>query len=719
MGDRGSAVPRARAARGARRVARRCGSGAIAARQAQRLSGSSRAKHGLADLSGIGPETAARFAELGVETPDELLAYIPRAYRDWREPMPIASLREGEAIVVGRVLRVKDGRGRAPLTATVQDDTGAIQAKWFGRRYLSGRIAPGDRLFIAGRVTRAGLLPEINVASHRVLHDDERFRGEIVPVYAASKDLPTRAIRTAIGKNLEALIARRADALPPALVRRFGFVPLERAWRDVHAPHDLDAAARGRERIVFDEFFAIGLAAAVKRARRESEGGAHALSRPDGLWDAFTAELPFPPTGAQRRVIERIWGDMERTVPMNRLLQGDVGSGKTLVAAAAIVLAHRGGVQSALMAPTEILAAQHAAKLAPLLLPFGVTVEAVFGSQGARERRRAEARIASGEAALAVGTHALLTESVAFAQLGLVVIDEQHRFGVNQRKVLREKAGAPHTLAMTATPIPRTLAQTKYADMDVSIIDELPPGRTPVQTFVIRDSRKTEVEEFVRKNVELGRQAYVVAPAIEDDPETALTSALAEAERLKADAFRDLRVDVLHGKMAPREKDAVMGRFKRGETDVLVATTVVEVGVDVPNASVMVVLDAHRYGLAQLHQLRGRVGRGVAESFCILVAPDDAVEIERLHVLEETTDGFAIAEADLRMRKAGELAGTAQAGDAATIGNIVDDFALYMRAKEAADEIVAEDPNLERPEHRPLIALLDESASARAMLVTA
>jgi ATP-dependent DNA helicase RecG len=674
---------------------------------------------GLASLAGIGPETAARFAELGVETPADLLGYIPRAYRDWREPMPIATLHEGEAIVVGRVTRVKDGRGRAPLTATLQDESGAIQAKWFGRRYLSGKIAPGDRLFVAGRVTRAGLLPEINVATHRVLHDDERYRGEIVPVYAASKDLPTRAIRTAIAKNLDRLIALRPDALPAALAERLHFPRLERAWRDVHAPHDMESAARARERIVFDEFFAIALAAAVKRARRESEGGARALPRPDGLWDAFVAELPFAPTGAQRRVIERLWADMERTVPMNRLLQGDVGSGKTLVAAAAIVLAHRGGVQSALMAPTEILAAQHAAKLAPLLLPFGVTVEAVFGSQGARDRRRAEDRIASGEASLAVGTHALLTESVAFANLGLVVIDEQHRFGVNQRRLLREKSGAPHTLAMTATPIPRTLAQTKYADMDVSIIDELPPGRTPIRTFVIRNSRKHDVERFVRKNVELGRQAYVVAPAIEDDAETNLTSALAEAERLRRTAFKGLRVDVLHGKMVPREKDAVMDRFKRGETDVLVATTVVEVGVDVPNASVMVVLDAHRYGLAQLHQLRGRVGRGVAESFCILVTPDDAAEVERLHVLEETTDGFAIAEADLRLRKAGELAGTAQAGDAGAIGNIVDDFALYMRAKEAADAIVAADPDLSAPDHRPLLALLGESASARAMLVTA
>jgi ATP-dependent DNA helicase RecG len=651
--------------------------------------------------------------------------------------MPIASLTEGEAIVVARVLRVKERKGRARfqlVTAALQDDTGIIEAKWFGQRYLSGKLAPGDRIFVAGRVTRAGLLPEINVGTHKLLREEERFEGEIIPVYGATKELPSRVIRTVIAKNIDRLIAQQTDALPPSLVRRFGFPPLAQAWREVHAPRDLDAVKRARERIVFDEFFSIALAAALKRARREAAGGARALTVPNGMWDAFTAELPFAPTAAQRRVIDRIWADMTRTAPMNRLLQGDVGSGKTLVAAAAIVLAHKGGVQSALMAPTEILAAQHAAKLAPLLLPFGVTVEAVFGSQGARERRRAEARIASGEAALAVGTHALLTESVTFANLGLIVIDEQHRFGVNQRKTLREKSAAPHTLAMTATPIPRTLAQTRYADMDISIIDELPPGRTPIRTYVIRDSRKHEVYDFVRKNVELGRQAYVVASAIDAaEPDPAddegakkraavgppLITAVEEALRLQEKVFPDLRVDLVHGRMTPKEKQAVMDRFKRGETDVLVATTVVEVGVDVANAAVMIVLDAQRYGLAQLHQLRGRVGRGAAESFCILVPADDFAEVQRLHVLEETTDGFEIAEADLRLRKAGELAGTAQAGDADTIGNIIDDFALYMKAKEAADAIVARDPDFRDPEHAALPAMVDASISARALLVSA
>jgi ATP-dependent DNA helicase RecG len=371
------------------------------------------------------------------------------------------------------------------------------------------------------------------------------------------------------------------------------------------------------------------------------------------------------------------------------------------------------------MAPTELLAAQHAQKLAPLLLPFGIAVEAVFGSQGARERRAAVERIASGEAALAVGTHALLTESIDFARLGLVVIDEQHRFGVEQRARLRQKSGAPHTLYMTATPIPRTLAQTKYADLDLSIIDELPPGRTPVETYVVRGSRKDRVYAFVRQNVERGGQAYIVAPAI-DAGDTDLSGALAEAEYVRREVFPDLRVGLLHGRMPPREKEAVMAGFKRGETDVLVATTVVEVGVDVPNASVMVILDAERYGLATLHQLRGRVGRGAAASFCILVAPDDDLARERLEVLAGTNDGFEVAEADLRLRRSGELAGTAQAGAAdATIGNIVDDFSLYMQAKSAAEDIVSADPELAAPEHGPLRGLIDDVAAARALLVTA
>ncbi|MBD5605511.1 MAG: DEAD/DEAH box helicase, partial [Candidatus Eremiobacteraeota bacterium] len=386
--------------------------------------------------------------------------------------------------------------------------------------------------------------------------------------------------------------------------------------------------------------------------------------------------------------------------------------------AAAVVLAAASGVQSALMAPTEILAAQHARKLAPLLLPFGIRVDALFGSMGARDRNATRGRLESGECDLVVGTHALIEDDVRFRDLGLAVIDEQHRFGVAQRAKLRAKSRAPHTLHMTATPIPRTLAQTKFADLDVSTIDELPPGRTPIRTFVIRESRKALAYDFVRENVARGRPAYVVAPAI-DESDVELTSARAELEELRTRVFPDLRLELLHGRLPPREKDAVMTRFARGEADVLLATTVVEVGVDVPNASVMVILDAHRYGLAQLHQLRGRVGRGVAKSYCLLVAPDDRNDVERLTVLERTVDGFVVAEEDLRIRGGGEFAGTAQAGGATgLLGNVLTDFGLYVDAKHDAEAVVADDPRLERTNNLPLRAYLNDEATARATLLS-
>jgi ATP-dependent DNA helicase RecG len=660
-----------------------------------------------------------------VATPADLLAYLPREYKDWRVPTPIAHLVEGDGIALGTVARVKERPGRMPLvTVDLTDESGAVlAAKFFGRRHLFGRMKPGDRLFVAGRIARPGLMPEMNVTSHRELREGDVYAGEIVPVYPATKDLTSRRIRATIAKNLARLAADAYDGLPPGVVASRDFPALADAWREVHAPTSPVALERARKRIVFQEFFAIALAAALKRAERLLAGGANAMPAPPDLLDRFEASLPFRFTGAQRRVIGDIWNDMAQTAPMNRLLQGDVGSGKTLVAAAAIVLAAANGMQAALMAPTEILAQQHADKLTPLLIPFGIATEAVFGSLSPGQKRTARDRLASGEATLAVGTHALIEDATTFRNLGLVVVDEQHRFGVEQRARLRSKSVAPHALAMTATPIPRTLAQVRYADLDISEIDEIPPGRTPIQTFVLRESRKHLAYRFVRQNVERGRQAYVVAPAIELDEDAEeivrMTRAVEEYDALRTGVFADLRLGLVHGRMPPREKTDVMARFQRREIDVLVATTVVEVGVDVPNASVMVVLDANRYGLAQLHQLRGRVGRGAAESFCVLVAPDVAADSERLAVLEETTDGFTIAEEDLRIRREGEFAGTAQAGQSGgTLGNIVADFALYAEAKRDADAIVLFDPDLTRPEHATLLGLVDRVATARALRVS-
>ena len=670
---------------------------------------------------------------MGIEHPRDLLSHLPRDYKDWRVPRPLAAiaadaLRAGEPveeIAVAVVSSVRDVRARIAITnAELQDESGSMHAVWYGRRGLAGKIRPGMRLFVHGRAQakrrRGAVGLELVVMHHRVLQDDAEWQGEIVPVYPATKDLPSRTIRTIIQRNLPGLLASVQERLPPDVVRAHRLVGAKIAWHDVHTPRSPDDVVPARRRIIYEEFFGIALAAALVRAQRKREGHAVEVTVQPALLERFQRALPFELTAAQQRVIEQLWNDMGQPYPMNRLLQGDVGSGKTLVAAAAILAAAEAGVQSALMAPTEILAAQHAQKLAPLLYPFRITVEAVFGSLSAGARRKANDRIASGEAVLAIGTHALLTEKVEFKRLGLAVIDEQHRFGVEHRATLRAKGNEsiPHTLHMTATPIPRTLAQTRYADLDLSVIDELPPGRTPIQTFVIRESRKRLVYEFVRMNVGRGRQAYVVAPAIEAG-EATRTAAIDEADRVSRDELSGLRVDVLHGRMPARDKEAAMAKFGRGETDVLIATTVVEVGVDVPNACVMVVLDAHRYGLAQLHQLRGRVGRGVERSYCLLVVPDDAAEARRLEILVQTDDGFRIAEEDLKLRRAGEIAGTRQAGDVSgTFGDLVQDFAVYLEAKREADAIVAADPVLEHPAHLPLRALVEATPAARAMLIS-
>ena len=644
-----------------------------------------------------------------------------------RHTTPAARLGEtgGEENAVGLVAAVKERRVRGLEIVELRliDDAGdGFVAKWIGRnRYVYGRFREGMRLFVRGRVERTFTGPTVAVSHYAQLAEGEEYRGELVPIYPASKELASRKIAAVVKKNLPRLLGfAPPDTVPEPLARARGYGSVIDAYQAVHAPRDPAEAERARERFVFAEFLTLATAAQLRRAARESDHDARALRVPPDLLERFEATLPFALTGAQRRVIREIWNDMSRDVPMNRLLQGDVGSGKTLVAAAAVVLAAGNGMQSALMAPTELLAWQHASKLAPLLLPFGIALEAVFGSQSARSRSAAVAKLAGGEAAVAVGTHALLTQGVDFDRLGLTIIDEQHRFGVEQRARLRAKGGSPHTLHMTATPIPRTLAQSVYADLDLSIIDELPPGRTPIDTFAVRVSRLDEVYEFVRRMVARGHQAYVVAPAIEEG-EGGLTSVVAEEERLRRDVFADLRVGLMHGRLAPREKEAIMARFVRGELDVLVSTTVVEVGVDVANATTMVVLDAQRYGLAQLHQLRGRVGRGAAKSYCIMVYPDDAGERERLEILTGCTDGFKIADEDLRLRGPGALAGTAQSGAGEIrLGDLLRDVDVYRAAKvgRGSDRAGRSSPGAARARGPPLGAGVHaEHARAAAFVV--
>jgi ATP-dependent DNA helicase RecG len=678
------------------------------------------------DLAGVGAKTAPLFRELGIDTARALLEYLPFRYDDLRFPTPAARLGEaaGEENAVGTVVAVKERRIRGLEIVEVEltDDAGdRFVAKWIGRnRYVYGRFREGMRLFVRGRIERNFSGPIVAVSHYGMLADGQEYRGELVPIYRASKDLASRKIAAVVKKNLPRLLESSPDdPLPASLAAARRYPPLRDAYRAVHAPHTPEEAQRARERFVFAEFLTLATAAQLRRGERERDHDARALRVPPDLLQRLESTLPFALTESQRKVILEIWADMRRDVPMNRLLQGDVGSGKTLVAAAAVLLAAENGLQSALMAPTELLAWQHAGKLAPLLLPFGLGVEALFGSQSARSRAAALEKLANGAAALAVGTHALLEERVDFDRLGLAIIDEQHRFGVEQRARLRAKAISPHTLHMTATPIPRTLAQSVYADLDLSIIDELPPGRTPIETFAVRTSRLERVYEFVRANVAKGHQAYVVAPAIDESEEGTLTSAVAEADRLAANVFGDLRLGLLHGRLASREKEETMARFVRGELDILVSTTVVEVGVDVANATTMVVLDAHRYGLAQLHQLRGRVGRGAAKSYCVLVYPDDAADRERLEILTGTTDGFEIADEDLRLRGPGHLAGTVQSGAAdLRFGDLVRDIDVYRAARSAAEAIVARDALLERPEHAGLRAALESQPSTRALVIS-
>jgi ATP-dependent DNA helicase RecG len=679
----------------------------------------------IGSLRGVGAKTAPLFVELGIETAADLLDYFPFRYDDLRYPVPARELGNagGEENAVGTIDALKERRIRdlEIVEASMHDDEGAaFAAKWIGRRrFVYGRLHEGMRLYVRGRVERNLAHPVVNVAQYAILGADETYRGELVPVYRASKRLASRKIAGVVRDNFATLLAEAAeDAIPPAIARTRSYPSLEDAYRAIHRPADPQQASNARDRFVFAEFLALATGAQLRRLRRERETDARQLHVDPGLLAEFEAALPFAMTGAQRRVVSEVWRDMARNVPMNRMLQGDVGSGKTLVAAAAVVLAARNGLQSALMAPTELLASQHAAKLAPMLLPLRVGVEAIIGGQSQRARNGAIDRLASGEAALAVGTHALLTESVEFDRLGLVVIDEQHRFGVEQRARLRAKGGAPHTLHMTATPIPRTLAQSIYADLDVSTIDELPPGRTPIETFAVRSSRKERVYEFVAENVRRGRQAYVVTPAIEEG-DSGLTGAVEEFERMQRGPMKGLRLGLLHGRMPQREKDDSMARFARGEIDVLVATTVVEVGIDVANATVMVVLDAHRYGLAQLHQLRGRVGRGAIESYCVLAYDDEAGERDRLGILTRTTDGFVIAEEDLRLRGPGEFAGTVQSGsDGLRFADLARDVGVYAEAKSEAETIVRDDERLVRPENAGLRWALERQPSTRSLLLS-
>jgi ATP-dependent DNA helicase RecG len=662
----------------------------------------------LTALPGVGPARARSLREsLGLRTVADLLRHVPRRHEDRSRIMPVAAAVPGAvATLRGTVLDLRDTAVRPGLRllhARVADGTGVVRAVWFNRLSLRRVLRPGVRVYLSGRVERRG--PHLEMVAPEVELDsgsDPLHTGRIVPVYPLAGRVGQRTVRAAA----RVAVARYADQVPewlPAPVREaLQLADAASAWRDIHFPADPGALEAARRRLVFEQLLALQLALALRRRRVAGAVRGFAYRPPGALTARFRQSLPYRLTAAQERVLGEIEADLRGTRPMQRLLQGDVGSGKTVVAAATLLRAVESGRQGALMAPTEVLAEQHAWQLRRLLGPLGVPLALLSGSLPRTDREAALEAVRTGRAAIAVGTHALIQEGVSFAALGLVVTDEQHRFGVRQRALLAAKGENPDALVMTATPIPRTLALTLYGDLDVSVLDQMPPGRHPVRTFWRPPEARRRVYAFVRDQIAAGRQAYVVCPLVEEGDDEA-ASATRWADRLRR-ALPGVSVGLLHGRLPAAEKERVMTRFADGRVQLLVATTVIEVGIDVPNAAVIVVEGADRFGLAQLHQLRGRVGRGPHPSFCILIAAAQSEEAQRrMRILERTSDGFAIAEQDLLLRGPGELLGTRQHGlPELPLADLTRDLRFLEAARDWAAAILERDPDLSAPEHQGL-----------------
>ncbi len=664
-------------------------------------------------LKGVGPRRADLLGKLGLVTARDVLFHTPHRYEDASTVRPIRALETGmDATVVARVVSkgvLPTRKGLRIFQAVLRDGSGMIECAWPGQPFLDRTIRRGDLLLVSGHVRffhGKQLQPREHTLLAREGEEAEEEGGALFPVYPATEGLPHRQVRKLIADNLDDLLegARAEESLPAELRERLGLPSLGRALEQVHRPTSLEEAEAGRRRLAFDELFALQLLHAQTRRLADAERPGIAFPRDGRLVEPFYRSLPFTLTAAQRRVLKEIGEDMESERRMNRLLQGDVGAGKTVVALFAMLRAAEHGYQAALMAPTELLAEQHARTLGSMLADLPVEVRLLTGAMGARERREAHAVIASGAARLVVGTHALIAGVTDFHRLGLVVVDEQHRFGVRQRLELAERGDHPDVLVMSATPIPRSLALTLYGDLDVSRLDERPPGRRRVRTVLRHPADRTGVHDFVRQQVVAGRQAYLIYPLVEESEKVELAAATAAWEQLRGEVFSTLRVGLVHGQLSADEKDATMRAFAAGAIDVLVATTVVEVGIDVQNASVMVIEHPERFGLSQLHQLRGRVGRGGEQSYCILIAPGGPA-VERLRIFTATDDGFRLAEEDLRLRGQGDLFGSRQSGvPAFRFADLQRDEDLLARAREEARRLLAADPRLaSNPEVRGLL----------------
>lgn len=684
----------------------------------------------LVELRGVSKIYARRLARLGAHTIRDLLYLFPARYDDFGTLAKISDLSYGQQVTVAGVIRSANTRttqrGMTVTNITIADGTGTVQATWFNQPFLEKQLQPGRRIVLSGRVDEyLGRLvfssPEWEPLQTKLLHT-----GRLVPVYPLTEGLTARWLRRLMHSVVEEWASKLVDPLPVDLRQQWDLMGLVNSIRQIHFPDSKEMLDQARRRLAFEEFLLIQLGVLRQRRAWMADPG-QPLTVSTELVDAILAALPFPLTGAQKRSLNEILSDLSQPHAMSRLLQGDVGSGKTVVAVTAMLVAVANGAQAVIMAPTEILAEQHYRTINDLLRMFReasasgdngqaplrnvllrASVRLLTGSVPKSEKSAILQEIAQGEAMLVVGTHALIQEGVSFHNLGLVIVDEQHRFGVNQRAALRQKGYNPHMLVMSATPIPRSLALTIYGDLDLSVIDELPPNRQAVETRWLMPSERERAYAFLRHQIAQGRQAFVICPLVEESEKSEAKAAVSEYEYLRDEVFPQLRLGMLHGRMKGQQKEEIMAAFKRGELDILVSTAVVEVGIDVPNATVMLVEGANRFGLAQLHQFRGRVGRGAHKSYCLLIAdtPTIAGE-ERLKIIETTQDGFLLAEEDLKMRGPGEFFGTRQSGLPNLRVARLSDMRILEEARQAAASLFANDPELQEPQHRLLAEKVD------------
>jgi ATP-dependent DNA helicase RecG len=680
----------------------------------------------ITSLKGVSTAMAAKFERLGVKTIRDLLYFFPHRHLDYSQRKYISNLAEGEEqTIMANVWQAQETRlgGRRSTEAIVGDETGNVRVVWFNNPYVARSLRTNAQIVISGRVRLFGGRHVFESPEWELLEDRELVHtGRLVPLYSLTQGLKPRQVRKLMKAVVDGFSGKVEDFLPTPLIKRCKLLELPQAIVQAHYPEDETAKNNARHRLAFDELFILQLGVLGKKHEWQESQPGNPLSPHPGPLDAFLKSLPFELTSAQQKVLKELLTDLEKPIPMSRLLQGEVGSGKTVVATAALLVAAANGCQGAFMAPTEILAEQHFTNVCQLLSRAGqqiaeeenlrtfsaildrpLTVALLIGDLKQARKQEIQRQIAAGEIDIIIGTHALIQKEVGFPNLSLVVVDEQHRFGVEQRSALRQKGFNPHVLVMTATPIPRTLALTLYGDLDLSVIDELPPGRQVVKTKWLKPEQRDSAYAFLRRQVSEGRQAFIICPLVEESEVIQAKAAVAEYERLSGEVFPDLKLGLIHGRMSAAEKDKVMHQFRSGELQVLVSTPVVEVGIDVPNATVMLVESADRFGLSQLHQFRGRVGRGSAQSYCILLAENPSeIGRERLDIIEKIQDGFQLAEEDLRLRGPGEFFGTRQSGLPDLRMAKLSDVALLELARTEAIKLFEKDPGLKKPAHAPL-----------------